>query len=231
MNWGGRFLKIFTPFLIPLILYIVTRVFTSGFSLNDVTYSLRHYELIVPYSWFLLTIVQLYLMFLIATKISKKHFLLLISALITLYITVLYVCHVESTFYSSVYGFLAGILFYHVVPFLNQFKKYSWLAVLLLAVSLAVYVVKPPMEMFNLWIFSFSVAFILSAIVTKNRIISFLSDISYEVYLCQGIGFIIARMITDNLWMVFVITAIVSVVVGYISHILTKRLLIIFNIK
>lgn len=223
---GGRILKIVIPFIVPLLLYTVVRVFTTGVSIEDVVNSIRHYELFLPYSWYLLSLLQLYLIFFLVSKFSSSKFIYFIPIVITAYIVLLYCLRVESTFYSSIYGFLAGILFCHLLPRLN--KKTGWLlaSIVILVLSFYIYVKQPPLEMlYNLWLFVIPVAVILSFVVTKNKMIHYFSSISYEVYLCQGIAFIFARLITSNSWIVFVLASLFSIVIAIISKQITHLLL------
>ena len=224
MQWGGRFLKIIIPLILPLTAYIVIRELTAGFSFNDVIQSLKRYELILPHTWFIITILTLYIFFIIASKLSQKYFLPIIAVIITIYIAVLYVLKVESSLYSSEYGFLAGILFYHIEPYLQKYMKQLWIGLVLLCISLIFYEVIPPFEMFyNMWLFALAVAVLLTTVITKNGIIKFFSEISYEVYLCQAVGNALACMLTNNVIYVFIITSCISVIMAIVFHKLTDR--------
>ena len=69
---GSRITKLITPIVVPLILYVVLRWCTEEVSFKFIVDSLRSYELILPYSWFVLTLLQLYLIFYIVNNLCQK---------------------------------------------------------------------------------------------------------------------------------------------------------------
>lgn len=197
----SRCTKLITPIVIPLILYVLLRWSIEGVSLWFIAHSLNSYELILPYSWFVLTLLQLYLIFYFANNLCHKvgishRFPLVVFVVITTYISVLFVCKVQSTYYCSVYGFVAGIFFKNFEPRVAQIKRIALIGVVLLLLSQLIIELHPPMTMFyNSWIYTIACALVFSTFSLRNMFVEFFSKISYEIYLCQGISIYSLRCI------------------------------------
>ena len=197
----SRITKLITPIVVPLILYVVLRWITEGVSFKFIVDSLKSYELILPYSWFVLTLLQLYLIFYFVNNLCHKvemshRFPLVVFVLITTYIAVLFVSKVQSTYYCSVYGFVAGIFYKNFEPHFAPIKRIALIGMVLLLISQLIIELHPPMTMFyNSWIYTIACALVFSAISLKNKIVESFSKISYEIYLCQGISIYSLRCI------------------------------------
>ena len=229
---GSRITKLITPIVVPLILYVVLRWCTEEVSFKFIVDSLRSYELILPYSWFVLTLLQLYLIFYIVNNLCQKaavchRFPIVILAVITFYIAVLFVCRVQSTYYCSLYGFVVGIFYKDFEPRVPQIKRIALIGVILLLLSQLIIELHPPMTMFyNSWIYTIACALVFSAISLRNKIVDFFSEISYEIYLCQGISIYSLRCvgITNDTLGGVILIILISVILALVCHRLTDML-------
>lgn len=200
----NRIVKLLFPLVVPIIIYVGVRWASEGIGFSFIYQSIRSYEIILPYSWFIISLVQMYILYYVSHYIHLKYlkgegFLVLLSVVITLYIAILYSLHIQSTYYCSLYGFLAGVLFRYYEPIIKKIKFKSLLASVLLLSSIVIMIMKLPCTMlYNSWIFCFACALIISLITLKGRIIDFFSKISYEMYICQGIGIYLSRMLVDK---------------------------------
>ena len=200
----NRIVKLLFPLVVPIIIYVGVRWASEGIGFSFIYQSIRSYEIILPYSWFIISLVQMYILYYVSHYIHLKYlkgggFLVLLSVVITLYIAILYSLHIQSTYYCSLYGFLAGVLFRYYEPIIKKIKfKSLWASVLLLS-SIVIMIMRLPCTMlYNSWIFCVACALIISLITLKGRIIDFFSKISYEMYICQGIGMYLSRMLVDK---------------------------------
>ena len=188
----NRIVKLLLPLVVPMIVYVGIRWAAEGIGFGFIYQSICSYEIILPYSWFIISLVQMYILYYVSHYIHLKYlkgegFLVLLSVLITLYIAILYFLHIQSTYYCSLYGFLAGVLFRYYEPIIKKIKFKSLLASVLLLSSIVIMIMRLPCTMlYNSWIFCVACALIISLITLKGRIIDFFSKISYEMYICQG---------------------------------------------
>ena len=227
-----RITKLTTPIVVPIVLYILLRWSTEGVSFKFIADSLKSYEVILPYSWFVLTLLQLYLMFYIVNNLCHKsaitkRFPLVIFAVVTTYIAILFVCKVQSTYYCSVYGFVAGIFFKNIEPCVEHIKRLILVGVVLLLLSQLIIELHPPMTMFyNSWLYTIACALIFSALSLRNMVVDFFSKISYEIYLCQGIGIYSLKCIgiTNETLGGVILIVFISVTLAFACHYLTDIL-------
>ena len=177
----------------------------------------------------------MYILYYVSHYIHLKYlkgegFLVLLSVVITLYIAILYSLHIQSTYYCSLYGFLAGVLFRYYEPIIKKIRFKSLLASVLLLSSIVIMIMRLPCTMlYNSWIFCFACALIISLITLKGRIIDFFSKISYEMYICQGLGIYLSRMLVDKYVyggeiLFCCLAIIITILIALFSNKLTKTL-------
>jgi len=225
LEWGGvllRYKKLLLPVMVPIVIYVSLVWLLRGVSFQWIVESLGNYSLILPHSWFVLSLCQLYAMYYISWAAFRKNSLMAFFVMLTAYICVLFFLRVQSTYYCSLYGFMAGTLFVHLIPKLKMNKKWQCFGIIGLTLTYVIIRIQPPMTaLYNTCLFVVSAAVLLSAVITKGRVINFFSKISYEIYLCQGIGFLVARQFLNNNIAVFFCTVIISVIAAYICNKLT----------
>ena len=155
----------------------------------------------------------------------------------TIFLAVLYLNGIDGTTYVSNYAFLLGIFYNN-----NEKNTFIWLghkkncwyflaAFFVLAVCSFVYISgKPPFHGFALigvtaYVLPF--AFIFSFIkVTINKVLSFLSNISYEVYIVQGVTFVLFENLIKGEYHLLIVLAfiLVNTLLAYISKRITLKI-------
>ena len=195
-----RIAKVLLPLLVPVCIYLTIQY--SAFDMDIgalVKDSLIHYNLIVPYSWFFLTLILLYVVFFLCRAITIKYDKLLIP-LVTFAlcsISALYLkCGLQGTYHISNFAFLAGVLMSKyedsIMAVFHMAKGRLMLAVLLLiTLCVALHPFKGSIYI-NVFLYSFAAAIVLSLLKDfTNRFINFSKDMSFELYTCQGIAFLL----------------------------------------
>lgn len=195
-----RIAKVLLPLLVPVCIYLTIQY--SAFDMDIgalVKDSLIHYNLIVPYSWFFITLILLYVVFFLCRAITIKYDKLLIP-LVTFAlcsISALYLkCGLQGTYHISNFAFLAGVIMSKYEDKLlakcRGTKGTLGLATLLL---LSLFIALHPFKgsiYFNVFLYSFVAAIILSLMKDfTNRFVDFFKGMSFELYTCQGIAFLL----------------------------------------
>ena len=158
---------------------------------------------ILPHSWFVFAILYFYVSFYISYKYikNKARFLILIAAVILFELWCQY-WNYDRCWYISALGFPTGIL---VGKYENKIIKhlkasivyYSIVPICLVIIALCVYAKKEIAYMLVYILIPIMFACLLFKVKFENlirmKIIKYLSSISFEIYLCQGISMCILR--------------------------------------
>lgn len=195
-----RIAKVLLPLLVPVCIYLTIQYSVFDMDIGAlVKDSLIHYNLIVPYSWFFITLILLYVVFFLCRAITIKYDKLLIP-LVTFAlcsISALYLkCGLQGTYHISNFAFLAGVIMSKYEDKLlakcRGTKGTLGLATLLL---LSLFIALHPFKgsiYFNVFLYSFVAAIILSLMKDfTNRFVDFFKGMSFELYTCQGIAFLL----------------------------------------
>lgn len=196
-----RVKKLTIPIIVPSIVYISIKMIIEDCCLLDILRQSMGWRIILPYSWFVVSLLILTISFYVINEVSKSNKLQLIILICFIFAFSL-ICKyygVQSTYYTSNMAFAIGALAYNKRNFIEkQMKTYMRYFVPLLVVA-CFYAVSKLFAMstfFIVPIWAISVVSIASFItnpVFSNRIAPF----SYEFYLCQGITFIIITCFVD----------------------------------
>ena len=157
--------------------------------------------------------------------------------LTTIFLAVLYLNGIDGTTYVSNYAFLLGIFYKN-----NEKNTFIWLghkkncwyllaAFLLLAVCSFAYISGyPPFHGFALigvTVYVLPFVFIFSFIkVSINKVLLFLSNISYEVYIVQGVTFVLFENLIKGEYHLLIVLAfvLVNTLLAYISKRITLKI-------
>ena len=220
----GRFRKLIVPIIYPAVLYLLCRFAFEGDVYGAIIDSLGKYQIIVPYSWFIITLIQLYFLYYLASYFHSTNIPFVMCFFITAYVVVLYALHVSSTYYCSVYGFFVGIIYNYIQPYITKsYKAVLCIASLMFVLSIIISILHLPFQrVFVTTLFSIGIILLTSSVSLKGKFVNFFSNISYELYLCQGIGFLVAKHLSGNNLIIFVITLLFTIIVSVLCNYLTK---------
>lgn len=59
----NRIVKLLFPLVVPIIIYVGIRWASEGIGFSFIYQSIRSYEIILPYSWFIISLVQMYILY------------------------------------------------------------------------------------------------------------------------------------------------------------------------
>ena len=196
--------KILMPFVIATALYLIL-YYTNGENLHGKLFLWKELALFsLPYSWFVLSIIVFYLLFYIAFKLIIKH---------KQAIGIVFVGVILYEFYRLFTGsnpntFFAGLCFplgllvckkeKCIEDFLQNIRSKSVFIVLAFLTLLAIFTYDSFGKVYSALIFYLLIRLVPSGINVLHGLKNFilktkLNTISYEIYLTQGIGFLVLR--------------------------------------
>lgn len=233
--------KLLSPLFIPIIVFLLLRLYNTSFSVvldEDV----RKYQLILPFTWFVVTLVILYLFFYASVVISnriksKRNICLVIITIEVLlfniigrFIGVPGYAHVTTT------AFIAGFLYKRYEnDIMNLYNKGVKMLTVISSIVIILLVVYIQSQVFGnidrpLTAFVWPICFMLLYAVIPTfsqqsgfgKVITYLSSISYELYICQSIAFILLGAKSQYhtvvyIILLFILCTIVASVCKYIA--------------
>lgn len=227
------------PFLITWGIYRLLNIRGLPNIFNELEDLVNHGITILPHSWFVFAILYFYLSFYVSYKCIRKRF----SYLVLILAIVLYEfwCNYwgyDRCWYISSLGFPTGILFCkyenNIVKYLKgPINYYFIIPICLIIIALLVYMKIEITYMFVYILIPFIFAIILLKVnigeFIKFKSVMFLSKISFEIYLSQGISMCIFRgnflnLRSDFLYVVLVLvfTIIIAVIIKFIKDSLLR---------
>ena len=144
---------------------------------------------------------------------------------------------IQSTYHMCNFAFLAGVV-YRKLEHNGRFRiktriQIIPLLVLFAGVTSLVYIREPLWNSLCVRLFSFAIPMVSAILITnmktrENQLSKFLSEISYEVYICQGITFMLVPLSMKGDFILYIITLLIStIMIAYLSKVVTNKLFII----
>lgn len=226
----SRIFKLLLPLVVPIILYVDLLILRKCNAELIVAENMRNYQLILPFTWFIIVLAIFYAFFYIISsikKITNIWFFIILFISVCVFSLANFILFRDSAYtnFSSL-CFPAGVLYRQHETKIKDFlsKKYNYIIcfVVLLATGLIdhVHYLLP----FTILIWSI-VIIMLSTLfnVSSNKVLNFFSDISYEVYICQGIAFLFIPQHFDkyNPIVHIALTIILTIVIATLCHFAT----------
>lgn len=188
----NRIWNILSPFLIITLGYQILLAITGDYNLVELINTLKkgNTEMLLPYSWFVFSLIYLYILTFLSTLFTKSYikisFMFFMISVYTLIIK--YIFHWDSWWYTSIYGYFLGLVCqknYLTIHRLNIWRIYAIIALFLTyiysKINNILTIVTPP---YLSLIFVYGICNLpINKICHK---LSFLNKISYEIYLFQG---------------------------------------------
>ena len=238
-----RLKKIFIPFILPTVFYLVLvyHFYNKPFHYLA-TGGFIDAQLLLPYTWFITILVGMYICYYLTRNLfrNNNYFLLFLFAIFTLFIIVIHNSH-NSHLYTSNYAFIVGIAMKQNekkwLEIASYKKIYALSFIVLGLISVSYIEQKPLFKGFGVIGVSFYiVAFI--ALVTRmevlkaNKLINFLSSISYEMYLFQSVTILIITQIgIENIYLLLISVLCLNILLSFIAHKITSLALSLWNKK
>lgn len=199
--------KLLIPLIVPIIIYICLRLYNDSFRAiyeGDI----KEFQLILPFTWYVVTLIILYVFFYVSVAMSKGKAILYFSLivieillfnLIGRFIGIPALAHILTT------GFIAGILYKNIEKNIvikcnkNAIIHAFMLSVVMVLITM--WIKENPLNNKDIPFIAFvwpTLFIMLYAVVPVckqdsviGKVINSISSRSYELYICQSIPFLI----------------------------------------
>lgn len=223
--------SVILPYAIALIIFLVY----LNVDVPDASTLVRDWSrgfTLLPNAWFIVALALMYLGFYFINKTSVRCHVVKMFLYTLVYIIIVYSIGFERCWYVSVIMFPLGMLYAdkenELVTLLNRFRARIWLIPLMMGITCTCFIMQTIISSIVAYMaLTIALVFVMTSIeverIGKIGLFSFLSAISYEIYLCHGVAMKMCRgkylNITED-WMfviaVVVLTLILASVVKYI---------------
>ena len=231
-NYKKSFLiKRFSSVLFPYILVIgIYWILKNDYTFYNVLKQLFENNTFVPFSWFIINIIYLYLIFYFTMSVSKKRkALMIISTTLGTFLWI-YICKkliYGGWWYNTTFLFVFGIIWAsYEEKFLFCLKKYLAiiLSILMITLCFTYGTTMNEIKFLNATIFVAMILILSLKFRIGNNMLSFLGTISLEIYLLQGIFIEITRQYihNDSYWCCAVF--ILDIIGAYVLHMVIFKL-------
>lgn len=226
----SRLFKLLLPLVVPIILYIDLLILRKCNAELIITENLRNYQLILPFTWFIIILAIFYAFFYVISsikKITNTWFFIILLISVCVFSVANFILFRESAYtnFSSL-CFPAGVLYRQQETKIKEFlsKKYNFIICFVVLLTTGLFDHVHYLLPLTILIWSI-VIIILSTLfnVSNNRVLNFFSDISYEVYICQGITYLFLPQHFDKYSPIvhIALTIILTIVIASLCHFAT----------
>lgn len=223
-----RLKKLVIPIIIPAILYWSIYLYINNDNkLWSLNYIWNHNYFILPYSWFIPILIIINFLYYIEAHFIKHYFILTFG--LSLYILFYVMRHYNMPIwmFQNLFCFLLGMIYLKYEHIKKKIKCHHifLIGILLLYISY-LYNNKSWIDCQSL--IGTSGIIILYSICNlpiRSRLINFFNSISYEMYLCHGISFLILSSISLDHITYIILSISLTIIIAYIANYSTKTLL------
>lgn len=249
-NLINRLLKLLLPYIIVNVIYCLLKIFINQREIVSIMHdyfdTFRKGGSYVPYTWYVIAALFMYIIFYISACISKgqQWMVMVYCSLLTIaLIVVLILIKYPEHWIYSLFGFCAG-MYYYIIPDENNKSKVailknSLIQCALFAFTLVIANIIPILseliitdtviQNVRVCAFCFLIAEMLKMIKIDNKILLFLGTSSYEIYLYQS--FYIGKINAHTHMVNMGLTLLLVVLTGVVMHNISKRLNLVFEIQ
>lgn len=235
-----RIPKVLIPYILMTMLYIVSKVILKkGISIKMILTMLRHGQLIINNSWYIVAIIIFYIFFYAAFRLSKEKYNqgnLMVFLLVTGYIGVCKFLGFESWWYNTSYSFVIGIVWcINEERIKNYIKKTYYLSTVLIValfiISFAIlyhnsnipsnWWVQTSLLVISSSLFVLLVINLAMKIKINCGIWTLLGNISFEIYMIHELIYKAlgsGRINIHSDWIYVSLSLILSILSAYIAH-------------
>lgn len=205
--------KLIIPLIVPITIFLTLRLFNVSFSVifNE---DIRKYQLILPNTWFVVTLIILYFLFSCCVimkyklKTGNTLYLLSIITVVLGFILVGKKIGIPSFGFTTTTAFIAGILYKNyeasIISRLNRYPVVNLLIFAIMFILLTMFIkgdishkytfiekLWTPFVWASLFMLLYDVIPAIKHRSWSRTTIDYLSSISYELYVCQAIAFLV----------------------------------------
>lgn len=215
------------PFLLALLLYRSVAIDLPG-AIESICLLLKNGIVTLPHSWYVFAIFVLYIAFYLSCKVAKgKKSLFLLILLCAVYIIVTKHQGYARCWYISILAFPAGVIYaYYSRHFITQIYKYTrWIVPVCLLLAAVFYLLKSELGYMLVYVFIPLIIIYLCSTLNVEQLsriggIRWLSEISYEIYLCQGIAIcLLEKFAIEMIPCIYIISVyLLTILLAYVVH-------------
>lgn len=242
-----RFPTVFIPYLIMYIIYWLENALVGHmFTLKEMLRLLLKGEPIVAFSWYVITILIFYIIFYILMKWSKRSNTKMIIGMISYYVIWVLLCrylNYGKYWYNSSHLLVLGVIYAitekRILPFIQRcYRALLPLSIFIFSICLKyeselakffnVRGIKFLIPLVSVTFFALAVLLLLMKFRIGNKLLNILGEISFEIYLAQGLWFLLLR--NNKIWIhnsiIFSILIVIGTIfVSYFLHLFFKYIL------
>lgn len=226
----NRFFKLLLPLVVPIIVYVDLLILRKYNAELIVTENLRNYQLILPFTWFIIVLAIFYAFFYIISSIKRINniwFFIILLISVCAFSVANFILFRDSAYtnFSSL-CFPAGVFYRQQESNIKHLlsKKHNYIICFVVLVATGLFVNVHHLLPLTILVWSIIIIVLTTLFnVKSNRVLNFFSDISYEVYLCQGIAFLFIPQHFDkyNPIVHIALTIILTIVIAILCHFAT----------
>lgn len=190
---------------------------------------------LLPNAWFIVALALMYLGFYFINKTSGRCHVVKMFLYTLVYIIIVYSVGFERCWYVSVIMFPLGMLYAdkenELVTLLNRFRARIWLIPLMMGFTGMCFITQTVFSSIIAYMaLTIALVFVMTSTeverIGKIGVFSFLSAISYEIYLCHGVAMKMCRgkyfNITDDWMFVIAVVALTLILASFVKYIVSR---------
>lgn len=228
-SYVKRIKRVLFPIILPVTVYLIL-LSTNG--TNIWKYAIEHlmsYSIVFPYTWFVITLIVLYTSYYSLSYLfpkSKKKLFFAEFVFLLFFSGLMMLNRMQGTYYITTYCFLMGAVYQHCESVIMEMQSNKYIvitAILFLFLTTIIALFVPPFKGYatlgaSIW----TTCFIFLFTKTNAKYTPFLNhlkNISYDVYLCQGIAFLLLTWLSvDRVWLYAIMSILLSILFGEICY-------------
>lgn len=190
---------------------------------------------LLPNAWFIVALALMYLGFYFINKTSGRCHVVEMFLYTLMYIIIVYSVGFERCWYVSVIMFPLGMLYAdkenELISFLNRYKARIWLIPLMMGITGICFIMQTVVSSIVAFMaLTIALVFVMTSTeverIGKIGVFSFLSAISYEIYLCHGVAMKMCRgeylNISDDWMFVIAVVALTLILASGVKYIVSR---------
>lgn len=226
--------SVILPYIIALIIFLVylnVDVPDASTLVGDWS---RGFTLL-PNAWFIVALALMYLGFYFINKTSGRCHVVKMFLYTLVYIIIVYSVGFERCWYVSVIMFPLGMLYAdkenELVTLLNRYRARIWLIPLMMGITCTCFIMQTIISSIVAYMaLTIALVFVMTSTeverIGKIGVFSFLSAISYEIYLCHGVAMKMCRgeylNISEDWMFVIAVVAMTLILASVVKYIVSR---------
>ena len=219
-----RIVKLLTPIIIPAVIFALLLYYIDKEQFIAFYTNFKSWNILLPFTWFISKLIVLYFLFYVATYAAKLKIdsVIVLLTLVILVDLLLIKTSTGSHIYISDLAFVIGVMFRKIECRIMPSTILLSILCLAGALFLIPFLSKGIVYIIVITLLSSAIPMLLCNLNIKtSSVIKHLSSISYELYLCQGIAFLVLQQYSVSLLSSYILTFGITYILAVVSHKIT----------